>query len=198
MSTPSTGWEGILADGETILWQGRPAPGIVWRDLINPLTFFGLFFFLFAVFWVGAAFAMTRNTGGGFGILFPLFGLPFIAVGFYLLIGRIFWDAYSRSRTWYTLTDRGAYTATEIFGKRALKRVGFDEMSRLDLEDSQPGSVWFSETVSTHAHRRRGSAVHNQYRSHSQTTVTPVGFARIDDPRAVYRLIADRRRTERS
>ncbi len=196
MTTSPTGWEGILADGESILWQDRPATGVFWRDLLHPLTFFGLFFFGFSVFWVAMASVMSSGPGG-FGLIFPMFGIPFVLVGFYLLVGRIFWDAYVRAHTWYTLTDRAAYTATDVLGRRSLKRVGFDEMTRLDLEDSRPGSVWFSETIATHSyrHRRSRSAGYRSGPLRTQTTVTPVGFARIPEPRPVYRMIADRRAT---
>ena len=30
------GWEGLLAEGENILWQGRPEPGLTLRPVLWP------------------------------------------------------------------------------------------------------------------------------------------------------------------
>ena len=52
MTETPDGWEGILAPGETIIWQGQPDAGIVWRDLISGETLMGVPFTAFAVVWV--------------------------------------------------------------------------------------------------------------------------------------------------
>ena len=42
MTTPPEGWEGILAPGETILWQARPSGAVMWSDLFGFQSAFGL------------------------------------------------------------------------------------------------------------------------------------------------------------
>lgn len=196
MTTTPIGWDGILDDDETILWQGRPDSAVVWSDLISFESVFGLFFGGFALFWVIGAAAMTSGipSQGGVGAVFtffPLFGLPFLAVGLYMVVGRIFWDAFQRGRTWYTLTDRAAYIARDTFGKRSLKRYGLEDLNPPDLQDNTPGSVIFAEDISHYrSSSRRGG-------SRNRTTRTPVGFRRIPDARAVYRLLVDQRNAHR-
>ncbi len=183
-------WEGILAEGETILWQGRPAAGIFWGDLIGPQTLMGVFFTGFSVFWITMATVMSRGTDDVIGMVFPLFGLPFVAVGLYLLVGHVLWDAHSRARTWYTLTDRAAYIATATLGRRRLKRYGLDEMTRLDLDDTQPGSVWFAQTIQIHTSTDNEGMPNGR---RPRITQVPIGFRRIDEARQVYRLLAAHR-----
>ncbi|KIQ70352.1 hypothetical protein [Wenxinia marina] len=182
--TPA-GWEDILAPGERILWQGRPAGGIVWSDLVSVQTVFGLFFTGFAVFWTSMASGMgvPRNAPGIFN-LFPLFGLLFVGIGLYQVVGRLFWDAFARNRTHYTLTDRAAYIATDLPGKRSLEthRLSGDVPPR--LEDGDFGTVWFGEKT----HHRPGGWRGGKYRR-ARTWSTPVGFRRIPDARRVFGLV---------
>jgi hypothetical protein len=42
-----------------------------------------------------------------------VFGLPFLAVGFYMLVGRFIHDANERRRTWYTVTNRRCLIAVD-------------------------------------------------------------------------------------
>ncbi|HPD91220.1 MAG: hypothetical protein H6900_08465 [Rhodobacter sp.] len=201
MATTPTGWEGIFADGESVLWQGRPRGGILWSDLIRFESVFGLFFGGFAIFWVFGAATMARMTHSGssfdlIGSLFPLFGLPFVAVGLYMLVGRIFWDAYARRRTWYTLSNRAAYIATDTLGKRKLRRIGFDDMVAPSLDDGTPGSVWFAEDIRNYTTRRRSSSGMTMGTARRQSVRVPVGFRQIDDARQVYRLIVQHRDAE--
>lgn len=194
MTTPLSGWEGIFQDGERILWQGRPDTDVVWRDLLSSETVFGVFFTGFSVFWIASASSIINMGphmgGGGIGAIFsffPLFGLPFLAVGLHMVIGRIFFDAYMRGKTWYTLSNEAAYIARDAMGRRSLKRYGFAEMLAPDLVDGHPGSIFFAEELKQYQSGSRNSS--------RRTTAkrTRIGFRRIDDARTVYRLIADQR-----
>ncbi len=195
MNTTATGWDDILDDGEEIAWQGRPDKAIIWADMLSFESLFGIFFGGFALFWIAGASAMIggqASFGGNSGIgavftFFPLFGLPFLAIGLYMVVGRIFWDAHRRGRTWYTLTDRAAYIARDTMGKRSLKRYAIAEMQPPNLQDGQPGTVIFAEEISTYRTSSRNGP------GRTKTRVTPIGFRRIDDARAVYRMIVSKR-----
>lgn len=179
------GWNDILSRDERLLWQERPASDLRLADFINLRLPFGLVFTAFAVFWMSAAFAMTRQTDT-FDI-FPLFGIPFVLVGLHLVIGAPLWDAYERAHSWYALSDRAAYIATELFGKRKLVRYAVSDMNALELEDGERGTVWFRKEVSLHTSRRRsrtGGSMGSTY-----TTTTRIGFKRIASPRSVYAMI---------
>jgi len=186
---PPAGWEGILAPGERILWQGPAGGGVVWADLLDTRTAFGLFFAGFAVFWVAMASSMG-GPSGMFGGLFPLFGLPFIAVGLYMAGGRLFWEAWQRGRTHYTLTDRTAFVATSLFGQRKLARYPLAPGMTVELDDGEPGTVWFAKEVTHHAGGWRGTGDNRRYRGPYSTT-RRIGFERIAEARRVYRLLLD-------
>jgi hypothetical protein len=187
MSIPE-GWEGILEEGETILWQGRPVTGIRLGDFFGFHLIFGLVFTGFSTIWITMAWVMT--SGAGFDI-FPLFGIPFLLVGLYITFGLPFTKDYVRKYSWYTLSDRKAYIATEFFGKRRLKSVPYAEMNVLELEDGNPGSITFKRDIRVSRTRSRGRT--GMQRTRTQTTVTNTGFERIEDARTVYRMIGERR-----
>lgn len=181
-------WLPPLAPGERLLWQDRPEPSVIWRDLLKFETFFGVIFLGFSLFWTfGVAFMLSGVSGGGLFSVFPLFGLPFILAGLYLVVGRLFYDAYLRRNTWYTLTNQAAYIATTAFGKRGLQRYDRNDMSPPELEGDQPGTVWFARELHNVRRRRHGRSRHGA--RVTQAYETKIGFRRIDDARAVYRML---------
>ena len=76
----------INAD-ETILWAGRPNPDKMPKAGFYALYIFGTFWTLFSVFWVIAAFmgAVYSSENILFSIFFPLFGVPFVIIGIFIL-----------------------------------------------------------------------------------------------------------------
>ncbi len=88
-------WDDYLDRGEKILWQGRPAPGIRVSATGIVMTGFGIFFFGFAIFWTYMASTGVSQSGQPAGALFfPLFGLPFLLFGVYLVFCHWFFDVY--------------------------------------------------------------------------------------------------------
>lgn len=163
------GWQGILDEGERILWQGRPDGAVVWKPAHYVISLFGLAFAGFALFWM----IMAAQAGG----FFWMFGLLHFFVGLALAGGGPFGSAYLRRHSWYTLTDRRAFIASDVpmMGRR-LKSYPIDADSRLELAEGDPGSVYFAT--------RRRRTKNGSYR-------VPVGFERIEDARGVYRMIRD-------
>ncbi|MEI6641363.1 MAG: hypothetical protein WCL10_04960 [Novosphingobium sp.] len=99
-----------LMPGERLLWSGRPLPGKLRAAFA--IWFFAIPWTAFALFWEAMAFlpwmASSHTPSGitwSFGIIFPLFGLPFIGVGLAML-----WMPFKAQRkaaqTIYGLTDR--------------------------------------------------------------------------------------------
>jgi hypothetical protein len=90
-----------LLGGERVLWTGRPAQGLrlTGRDAL--LIPFSLVWGGFAVFWETMALRVPNAP-----VFFRLWGVPFILVGLYLVVGRFFIDAWARGNTWYALTNR--------------------------------------------------------------------------------------------
>jgi hypothetical protein len=187
------GWDGLLEEGEEILWQGQPDAHVEYRQLISGTSLFGAFFAGFAIFWVSMAMFITSGmndaVGRGIATVFPLFGLPFIAVGLYMVAGRLFWDAYQRRHTHYTLTNRAAFIATDIRGKRSLERHEITARNPLTLQEDTPGTVWFASVI--HQRRRRAvQAGRSGLRSGQRVaTEEAIGFRRIPEARRVFALM---------
>lgn len=96
-----------LYSDETVQWHG-------WQlGRLDPRTFLGYIFAVpwtvFSLAWTGlAATAVLASDQIGFGLFawaFPLFGLPFIAVGGWML-SRPFVPLWERGRVLYVVTDR--------------------------------------------------------------------------------------------
>ncbi|PWE26774.1 hypothetical protein C4N9_20260 [Pararhodobacter marinus] len=198
MSKVPAGWEGILDEGEQILWQDRPDGRLRPGDFFGFKLVFAIFFTGFAVLWIAGARWMSPTDGFD---LFPLFGVPFVLVGLYMMIGAPIWEAHVRRNTWYTLTDRAAFIATDLRGKRKLERHGFEDMNALSLAEGNPGTVWFRRQTSSYTtttpHRSlpgpgvvpgMPGGVGGRHRR-TRTTTTYKGFERITDARRVYGLL---------
>ncbi|GAA4035678.1 hypothetical protein [Parerythrobacter jejuensis] len=113
-SPHNTGRDGLdlalqreMQRGERVLWQGRPIPRV------QPASF-GIFLFAipwtaFSLFWTamagwGAATAM-EGEWGWIGLAFPLFGVPFIAVGLGML-STPFLPLFTASKTQFAVTNQ--------------------------------------------------------------------------------------------
>ncbi|SYZ74755.1 conserved hypothetical protein [Candidatus Zixiibacteriota bacterium] len=90
----------FLAPGEHLIWSGRPRQGFFLQPQDFFMIPFSLAFAGFAVFWT---FGAWKSGAPWF---FVLFGVPFIIIGFLMLIGRFFSDSRNRTNTAYGLTDR--------------------------------------------------------------------------------------------
>ena len=99
---------GFLGPNEHFLWAGRPDPRRFFAPVDVFLVPFSLFWLAFAIFWeVGALTAVLSSPGlEPVALLFPLFGVPFVAIGLYMAVGRFVVKARRRRRTHYALTNR--------------------------------------------------------------------------------------------
>ena len=87
-----------LTNGEYVQWKGRPGKGKL-------LSQSDVFMIPFSIFWCGFAFFWEWSVLKSGVDVFALFGIPFICMGIYIVIGRFFHMAWLRRRTYYVVTN---------------------------------------------------------------------------------------------
>jgi Bacterial PH domain len=132
-----------LDTGEKLLWSGRPRQGVLFRSSDIFLIPFSLMWGGFAVFWEAAAlFATSRpqsNPPDFVRFAFPLWGLPFVALGLYFMFGRFFVDRAQRAKTTYGITDRRVIIRSGLFS-RTTKSLNLRTLSDVTLAEKSDGS----------------------------------------------------------
>ncbi|MBB3285963.1 MULTISPECIES: PH domain-containing protein [Rhizobium] len=123
-----------LQPGEKLLWQGRPKQGFMVgkKDLL--LVPFSLLWGGFAVFWESA---VIRQ--GNAPIFFRLWGVPFVAIGLYLIVGRFAVDAFVRARTQYAVTNQRIIILREGWFAKLLT-MSLDRLPAVDLDQNGDGT----------------------------------------------------------
>lgn len=87
-----------LAKNETILWNGKPKQGFLFRTADLFFIPFSLIWVVFVVIWI--YFASKAS------LAFALFGILMLIFGLFITIGRLFIDKNKRERTEYILTNK--------------------------------------------------------------------------------------------
>lgn len=127
----------MLQPGEQLLWYGAPSQGFRLQKQDWFMIPFSILWCGFAIFWTLGASA----AGGAFG----LFGIPFVAVGLYITLGRFFHDAYRRKRTYYGVTDQRVI----LLEPKAIKSLPYHQIPVLELErhGNGTGTIYLSEQL---------------------------------------------------
>ena len=106
-----------LMTGERIIWSGQPKPSKLYA--VFGIWLFAIPWTVFSLFWEAMASVMLWSSGThtpdairwSYGIVFPLFGLPFVAIGFAMMWMPI--SAIRKAkRTVFALTDRRVLRVT--------------------------------------------------------------------------------------
>jgi len=126
-----------------IRWSGMPAGGLKLRRSDALAIPFSLMWGGFALFWEVTSF----NSGAP--LFFRLWGIPFVLIGLYMIIGRFFWDAYIRANTWYGLTDDSALFLRRGLGG-GIASVSLPSVNNLSLQLQPDGSgtIYFGDVPS--------------------------------------------------
>jgi hypothetical protein len=177
----SSSIERELGSGERLLWKGRPRGGVRLRGSDVFLIPFSLLWGGFAIFWESIAlFAVPKNNAAGW--IAPLFGLPFVLVGLYIIFGRFFVDAKMRQKTEYALTGRRAIIVSGLFSRK-VRSVSLQSTPEVTLTEKADGSG----TITFGAASPFSSWV--QQNTWSAGASQQPAFEMIDNVRSVYDLI---------
>ena len=118
-----------LLPGERLLWASRPPLGIRLQAKDAFLIPFSLAWGGFAILWtLGAWWA-------GAPAFFVAFGLPFVAVGLYLIFGRFLHDAWQRRRTLYAVSNQRVLILRGRGGSARLTGRDLAHLSTLEIEE---------------------------------------------------------------
>lgn len=132
--------EDQLSDDEKVVWSGQPAPSRFARAMF-PMFLFGLLCGGFAIFWEASAILATSQAAGTPGwqrFFFPLFGLPFVAIGFAMFTSPL-WGIRKARRTIYVVTNQRAMIIT-VGRQRTLRQYALRELARIDRIEQADGS----------------------------------------------------------
>ena len=82
---PSVSIDSQLRPGERVLWLGRPQGSLLTRD--------DIFLIPFSLVWLGGVIFWEATVIRGGTFFFALFGLPFVAIGLLVAVGRFWFKA---------------------------------------------------------------------------------------------------------
>lgn len=122
-----------LSAGEKLIWSGQPRTGVCFRKQDALLIPFSLIWGGFAVFWEISVFRSNAP------IFFRLWGIPFVLVGIYLIIGRFFVDAKQCEKTFYAVTNSRIIIFSGLFS-RNIRSLNLKALPELNLDESSDGS----------------------------------------------------------
>jgi hypothetical protein len=105
-NSPSAQLSPYLRSGELLLWTGRPDPAVRFTGADAYLIPFSIMWAAFAFFWESA----VLSSGGP--VFFKLWGIPFVAIGLYIVFGRFLLKSQTKLRTAYGITKQRALIAT--------------------------------------------------------------------------------------
>ncbi len=128
-----------LQPGERVLWQARRLPRIAAAG-------FGLYFFAipwtaFALFWMTMAYQGAQSeieSTGPVALAFPLFGLPFVAVGLGML-SLPFLPLLGADKTMFAITN-DRLLKIYLGGKLRTKSVELDRIGEIERSEARDGS----------------------------------------------------------
>lgn len=178
---------GELTSGERVLWQGRPDASrwLMAQDWY--LIPFSLMWGGFAVFWEAGVLSSrsARST-----VIFPLWGVPFVVIGVYLIFGRFFVRHRILKATRYAITDeRVIEVSRSLTGAQRMKSVWLRSYPPIDkkIGGNGRGTLWIGQFPVG-----RSFAADPGWPGAGRMTTNGVIFADIGDAAEVAALLANR------
>jgi hypothetical protein len=130
-----------LAGSEKVLWHGQPRAGILFRGSDAIAIPFSIMWCGFAIFWESSV--LTSNAP----VFFVLWGIPFIAVGLYFVVGRFLFEGRQRAQTSYAVTTERIIIVSGVFN-RSVKSLNLRTLTDLSFSErgNGEGTITFGPT----------------------------------------------------
>ena len=170
-----------LFTGERVLWTGRPKQGFALSARDTFLIPFSLFWCAFVIFWNVGVWTFPVD-GAQPPLFFKLFGVPFLLVGLYMVLGRFFHDAEIRKKLFYAVTDQRVL----VLRKSKITSLDIHRLPRLELSERGDGTGTLTFEAANFGPWAGGV---NGFSWWLPALSNATQFFRIDDPRKVYELI---------
>lgn len=134
-----------LETDERVLWVGQPDQGIILTAAVLKLNLIGALILLLSFTWNTMVMAWAGLFDGTLHepkrTLFWALYLGAIAIGLYLIAGIYISDSWSRSRTYYAVTDQAVYRKEA----RAETRWALNATTELTLSGAVRQNIWIIE-----------------------------------------------------
>jgi hypothetical protein len=179
--------DGLLSPGEKVLWSGQPPRNLLMLNVGDLfLVPFFLFWTGFACFWEAMAITGFLSDPASPAICMPLFGLPFVAIGLFMLGGRFAGDVLVRRSTHYALTDRRVMIAS---GRRTrtVTSVPLEKIENVVMTLHRNGTGTLAFAGGPDAARFGSAYIYS--RSTGDGSSPPPVFDHIPGPKNVYDLV---------
>jgi cytochrome c oxidase subunit IV len=138
MSETDSPLTALLDPGETLLWSGQPKQGLLLQASDALAIPFSLAWGGFAIFWEATVLGLTglpvhpHQPTHPVPLFMVFWGIPFVLVGLYLMVGRFFYDAALRRKTWYGVTASRLIIAKSLF-TQTVASFDYATMANLNL-----------------------------------------------------------------
>ena len=171
-----------IPPGERLLWSGRPPQGLRLRGADLYLIPIGLCWTAFAVFALVST--LTREEPALGAAINAPFLLLLVALGVYMLVGRLWVDAYWRRGTCYGVTSERVVVVTTWFRRVSVHSLVLQQIAevRLTLFRHGDGLIGFG-SIPSWWHAGAGWPAHN--------SPGLVSLELAADARVVYQIIRD-------
>lgn len=170
-----------LSPGETLLWSGPPRRGLLLRSADLYIIPFSLLWCGFAIFWNAGVWSSNAP------VFFRLWGLPFLIVGIYVVIGRFFVDAWQRAKTYYGVTNERVIITSGLFSSN-IKSLNLATLSDVSLSEKsdRSGTITFGPIGS-------GWTANFPFAVNKDAPVYPI-LDSIPEAKSVYEIIRNAQR----